>query len=112
MRVRAESVGSTERNYRRLVTGRMNLAVNFVAIEIFAVITRGGHDHNTGVNQRAGCATHWIVSIRADRWSAQTHISEANAVFVLVQRFKRGDKEHRISRMEDPLQHVKQRCRR
>src|SRR5205823_6482045 len=42
MRVGSKGIGGTDRDYRRLVTGRVNLSIDFVAIRVFAIIAGSG----------------------------------------------------------------------
>src|SRR3979490_699759 len=75
-RVRAERVGCTDGDYRRLVAGRMNLSVDLSATRILAVVAGSGNYNDSCVSQRACRATDRIILVGTNRWSAQAHVDD------------------------------------
>src|SRR2546421_5532544 len=88
----AECIRRADSNNRRLVTGRVNLAVYLSAVCILSVVSRRGDYNNSGIDQRAGRATNRIVLVRADSGSAQAHIHDADVVLNSIERVRRTDR--------------------
>src|SRR5438128_5670492 len=87
----AECIRRADSNNRRLVTGRMNAAVDLSAVCILSIVSRRGDYNNSGIDQRAGRATNRIVLVRADGGSAQAHIHDADVVLDSIERVRRAD---------------------
>src|SRR5258707_12571705 len=103
-RVRTEGVGCADRNYRRLVGGRMDGTINLSAIRVLTVVAGSGNHHYARVNQSPRGATDWIVLVRTDRRGAETHVDDADVVLVFIKGIGRANRFGRICRANDPVQ--------
>src|SRR5581483_7297827 len=67
--VGAEGVGRADRDHRRVVTGRVNRAVDLLPLRILAVVAGGAHHHDAGVVGAAGGQTEWVelIAVSGDR---------------------------------------------
>src|SRR5207302_3260283 len=95
-------------NYRRLVTGRMNLSVNLVTDRVFAVVAGRGDDDYAGIDQSARGATNRIVLVRIESGRPQAHVDDANVVLIFVERIARAGRLRGIGRTENPVKGIQQ----
>src|SRR5882724_11521086 len=86
----------------------MDLAVNLVAISVLAIVASGGYHDYSSINQRARCATDWIVLVRTDGSRAETHVDDADGVLVLVQRIGRARGFAWIGWRKNPIKRTQQ----
>ena len=64
----------------------MDLSVELRAVGAFAVVAGSRDHHDSRINQRTRGATDGIILIGTDRRGAQTHVDNANVVFLFVAR--------------------------
>src|SRR5260370_3916685 len=84
--VGSEGVGGADRDYRRLISGCMDLSVDFLAVCILAIVARGRHDNDSRVDQSPSRPAYWIVLIRTNCRSTQAHVNDPDIVSVLIER--------------------------
>src|SRR6266850_6048141 len=78
--VRAESIGRSYRDCGRLVSGTMNLAINFLASRVLAIVAGSGNNDDTSINQATDCPAYRIILVGINCRRAQTQVDHANVV--------------------------------
>ena len=79
-RVSTKTVGCADCNCRRLIAGRVYLPVNFFAVRVLAIITRGGYDDDAGIGSAAHCLAERVVQKRINSRRPDTHVDHAQVV--------------------------------
>src|SRR6185369_3962246 len=79
-----ESIRSSDGKRRGFISWRVNGAIDFLAISIFAVVAGSRKYHDTRINQAPNGPAKRIILVRFNGLSTETQIDDSNVVVASV----------------------------